>query len=160
MVASSAEDDLPEERRSNQYRGKTALQWSPYAPGEHEETVARVAVRREKRRLLAAVDERSPDATTALEPRSREDTESVEQTVTLDELLDHTLPLMCGQHSEYDRWALPDAESFTSSLRKVLIRLQNEALKSVEVVRSPATPADGLHTFPLLGRIPHDVRLG
>ncbi|MEV5849137.1 FxsC protein [Streptomyces sp. NPDC051985] len=194
VVASSAEDDLPDERRSNQYYGKTALQWSPYAPGEHEalvslvkntataldftatvlpldeETVARitreqdpeqlvvllvdawVAMRREKRRLLAAVDERSPDATTALEPRSREDTESVEQTVTLDELLDHTLPLMRGQHSEYDRWALPDAESFTSSLRKVLIRLQNEALKSVEVVRSPATPAEGLHTFPLLGR--------
>ncbi|MGY1498460.1 FxsC protein [Streptomyces sp. QTS52] len=194
VVASTAQDDLPEERHSSQYYGKTALHWSPYAPGEHEalvslvkntataldftatvlplneETVDRitqeqdpeqlvvllvdawVAMRREERRLLAAVDERSPEATTALEPRARDDTESVAQTVTLDELLDHTLPLMRGQHSEDERWGLPDAESFTSSLRKVLIRLQNEALKSVEAVRSPATPAEGLHTFPLLGR--------
>ncbi|MFF3990215.1 FxsC protein [Streptomyces sp. NPDC001601] len=194
VVASTAEDELPEERRSSQYYGKTALDWSPYAPGEHEalvslvkntataldftatvlpldqETVDRIsgegdpeqlvvllvdawtAMRREKRRLLAAMDDRSPDATTALEPRSRDDTESLEQTVVLDELLDRTLPLMRGQHSEYDRWGLPDAESFTSSLRKVLIRLQNEALKSAESVRSPATPAEGLRTFPLLGR--------
>ena len=62
------------------------------------------------------------------------------------------LPLMRGQHSEDERWGLPDAESFASSLRKALIRLQNEALKSVEAVRPPATPAEGLHTFPLLGR--------
>ncbi|MFI0513094.1 FxsC-like protein [Streptomyces canus] len=194
VVASSARKDVPDERRSHQYYGKTALDWSPYAPGEHEalislvkntataldftatvlpldeETVDRisreedpeqlvvllvdawVAMRREKHRLLAAVDERNPEATTALEPRARDDTESAEQTVTLDELLNRTLPLMRGRHSEYERWGLPDAESFTSSLRKVLIRLQNEALKSMEAVRSPATPADGLHTFPLLGR--------
>jgi FxsC-like protein len=194
VVASAAEDDLPEERHSSQYYGKTALHWSPYAPGEHEALVslvkntataldftatvlpldeatvdrisreedpeqlvvllvdAWVAMRREKRRLLTAVDERSPEATTALEPRSRDDTESAEQAVTLDELLDHALPLMRGQRSEYDRWGLPDAESFTSSLRKVLIRLQNEALKSVEAVRSPTMQPEGLHTFPLLGR--------
>ncbi len=194
VVASAAEDDLPEERHSSQYYGKTPLHWSPYAPGENEalvslvkntataldftatvlpldeETVDRisreedpeqlvvllvdawVAMRREKRRLLTAVDERSPEATTALEPRSRDDTESAEQAVTLDELLDHALPLMRGQRSEYDRWGLPDAESFTSSLRKVLIRRQNEALKSVEAVRSPTMPPEGLHTCPLLGR--------
>ncbi|MFF7641798.1 FxsC protein [Streptomyces canus] len=194
VVASTAQKDVPDERHSRQYYGKTSLDWSPYAPGEHEalvslvkntataldftatvlpldeETVDRisreqepeqlvvllvdawVAMRREERRLLAAVDERNPEATTALEPRSRDDVESVEQTVTLDELLNHTLPLMRGQHSEYDRWGLPDAQSFTSSLRKVLIRLQNEALKSVEAVPSPATPTEGLPTFPLLGR--------
>lgn len=71
---------------------------------------------------------------------------------SLDELLHHALLLMRGQHSEYDRWGLPDAESLTSSLRKVLIRLQNEALKSMHVVRPPATSTEGLHTFPLLGR--------
>ncbi|MEV0487147.1 FxsC protein [Streptomyces sp. NPDC050508] len=194
VVASAAEDDLPEERHSSQYYGKTALHWSPYAPGEHEALVslvkntataldftatvlpldeatvdrisreedpeqlvvllvdAWVAMRREKRRLLTAVDERSPEATTALEPRSRDDTESAEQAVTLDELLDHALPLMRGQRSEYDHWGLPDAESFTSSLRKVLIRLQNEALKSVEAVRSPTMPPESLHKCPLLGR--------
>ncbi|WP_141205850.1 FxsC protein [Streptomyces griseorubiginosus] len=111
-----------------------------------------VALRGDKRSLLAAVDERSPEATTALEPRARDDTESAELTVTLDELLDRTLPLLRARHSEYERWGLPDAESFTSSLRKVLIRLQNEALRSVQAVRSPAPPAEGLHTFPLLGR--------
>lgn len=194
VVAATAREDLPEQRQSSQYYGKTALDWSPYAPGEHEallslvkntataldftatvlpldeETVDRisqdqdpeqlvvllvdawVALRREKHRLLAAVDERNPEATTALEPRSRDDSESAEQAITLDELLDHALPLMRGQHSEYDRWGLPDAESLTSSLRKVLIRLQNEALKSMDVVRSPATSTEGLPTFPLLGR--------
>ena len=194
VVASTAKEDVSDERRSRQYYGKTALDWSPYAPGEHEalvslvkntataldftatvlpldeETVDRivreqdpeqlvvlvvdawVAMRREEHRLLAAVDERNPEATTALEPRARDDTESAEWAATLDDLLDRTLPRMRGRHSEYERWKLLDAESFTSSLRKVLIRLQNEALKSVEAVQSPATPTEGLHTFPLLGR--------
>ncbi|MFF1306842.1 FxsC protein [Streptomyces sp. NPDC058307] len=194
VVASTAKDDVSDERRSLQYYGKTALDWSPYAPGEHEalvslvkntataldftatvlpldeETVDRivgtqdaeqlvvllvdawVAMRREEHRLLAAVDERNPDATTALEPRARDDTESAEWADTLDDLLDRTLPRMRGRHSEYERWKLLDAESFTSSLRKVLIRLQNEALKSVEAVQPPATPTEGLPTFPLLGR--------
>ncbi|MEU3334239.1 FxsC protein [Streptomyces sp. NPDC002144] len=195
VMASTGEQEAPEERHSRQYYGKTALQWSPYAPGEHEalvslvkntataldltatvlpldaETVDRIsrehdpeqlvvllvdawaAMLGEKHRLLAAVDERNPEATTALEPRARDDTESAERAVTLDELLDRTLPLMRGRHSEYERWGLPDAESFTSSLRKVLVRLQNEALKSsVEAVPPQATSADGPHTFPLLGR--------
>ncbi|MFF7279244.1 FxsC protein [Streptomyces griseorubiginosus] len=194
VVASSAKEDVPGERHSRQYYGKTVLDWSPYAPGEHEALVALVkntataldftanvlpldeesvdrivreqdpeqlvvllvdawvALRREEHRLLAAVDERNPEATTALEPRARDDTESAEWAGTLDELLDRTLPRMRGRHSEYERWRLLDAESFTSSLRKVLIRLQNEALKSVEAVQSPATPTEGLHTFPLLGR--------
>jgi len=194
VMASAAEDELPDERQARQYYGKTPLQWSPYAPGEHgalvslvkntattldftatvlpldDETVDRisregepeqlvvllvdawVAGLGEKRRLLAAVDERNPEATTALEPRARDDTESAERAVTLDELLDRTLPLMRRRHSEYDRWGLADAESFVSSLRKVLVRLQNEALKSVEAVQPPAPSADVPHTFPLLGR--------
>ncbi|MFF7949287.1 FxsC protein [Streptomyces griseorubiginosus] len=194
VVASTAREDASDERHSLQYYGKTVLDWSPYAPGEHEalvslvkntataldftatvlpldeQTVDRivreqdpeqlvvllvdawVAMRRDEHRLLAVVDERNPEATTALEPRARDDTESAEWAATLDDLLDRTLPRMRGRHTEYERWKLLDVESFTSSLRKVLIRLQNEALKSVEAVQSPATPTEGLHTFPLLGR--------
>jgi FxsC-like protein len=111
--------------------------------------VARV---REKQRLFAAVDGRPTRSTTVLEPRSKDDTESAEQAAELDEAVDRMLPLLRRSFAEYQRWSLPDSDHFTSALRKALIRLQNDAMKSVEVERAPAAPATGLATFPLLGR--------
>jgi FxsC-like protein len=111
--------------------------------------VARV---REKQRLFAAVDGRPGRSTTVLEPRSEDDTESAAQAAELDEAVDRMLPLLRRSFAEYQRWSLPDADRFTSALRKALIRLQNDAMKSVEADRAPAAPATGLAPFPLLGR--------
>ena len=69
----------------------------------------------------------------------------------LDEAVDRMLPLLRSSFAEYQRWSLPDSERFTSALRKALIRLQNDAMKSVEADRAPA-PTTGLAPFPLLGR--------
>jgi FxsC-like protein len=87
-----------------------------------------------------------------LEPRSEDDTESAAQAAELDEAVDRMLPLLRRSFAEYQRWSLPDADRFTSALRKALIRLQNDAMKSVEADRAPAAPATGLAPFPLLGR--------
>ncbi|MCF0089743.1 MULTISPECIES: TIR-like protein FxsC [unclassified Streptomyces] len=110
--------------------------------------VARV---REKQRLFAAVDGRPGRSTTVLEPRSEDDTESAARSTELDEAVDRMLPLLRSSFAEYQRWSLPDSERFTSALRKALIRLQNDAMKSVEADRAPA-PTTGLAPFPLLGR--------
>ncbi|NBM18608.1 FxsC protein [Streptomyces sp. GC420] len=107
---------------------------------------------REKQRLLAAVDERSPESTTVLEPRNEDDTETAESAPELDRTLDRTLPLLRKSVSEFQRWGLPDAEKFTAALRKALIRAQNDAMKSTGAERHPAPSADDLDTFPLLGR--------
>jgi FxsC-like protein len=111
--------------------------------------VARV---REKQRLFAAVDSRPGRSTTVLEPRSEDDTESAARAAELDDAVDRMLPLLRHSFAEYQRWSLPDSERFTSALRKALIRLQNDAMKSVEAERAPAAPATGLAPFPLLGR--------
>ncbi|MDQ0791093.1 FxsC protein [Streptomyces sp. B3I8] len=111
--------------------------------------VARI---REKQRLFSAVDGRPGRSTTVLEPRSEDDTESAAQAAELDDAVDRMLPLLRHSFAEYQRWSLPDSERFTSALRKALIRLQNDAMKSVEAERAPAAPATGLAPFPLLGR--------
>jgi FxsC-like protein len=128
------------------------------AGDDHDEEVlvllvdAWAAGLRDKRDLLASLDAAAGDGLAVLEPRSRDDAQSAARRQDLDAALDRALPTLRRHATELERWGLPDAEKFTTALRKALVRAQNDAMKTPRGGPRLPSPPGGLDSFPLLGR--------
>ncbi|AXI80399.1 FxsC protein [Peterkaempfera bronchialis] len=107
-----------------------------------------------QQRLLAELDGRSPGSTAVLEPRSSGDAESTEHARALDAALDQALPRFrqAGSADQLRRWRLPDAEQFTTALRRALVAAQNDAMKTPADDPPADVPVGSFDSFPQLGR--------
>ncbi|WP_377268550.1 FxsC protein [Peterkaempfera sp. SMS 1(5)a] len=112
------------------------------------------ATLRRQQRLLAELDDRPPGSTAVLEPRSSGDLESAEHARVLDQALDQALPRFrqAGIADQLRRWHLPDAEQFTTALRRALVAAQNDAMKIPPDDQPADVPAGSFDSFPQLGR--------